>query len=37
MVTNHSGESFFKIPKIKNEIKGRNAPGEVAQTKHSVH
>jgi len=38
MVTNCSGErSFSRFKIIKNELKGRNVPGEVVRTKHSVH
>jgi len=35
MVTNCSGErSFSRLKRIKNELKGRNIPGEVVSTKH---
>jgi len=35
MVTNCSGERFFsRFKRIKNELKGRNIPGEVVNTKH---
>jgi len=35
---NCSGErSFPEFKKIKNELKGRNIPGEVVHTKHSVY
>jgi len=38
MVTNCSGErSFSRFKRIKNELKGHNVPGEVVDTKHSVH
>jgi len=38
MVTNCSGvRSFSRSERIKNELKGRNVPGEVVLTKHSVH
>jgi len=38
MVTNCSGErSFSRFKRIKNEFKGRNVPGKVAHTKHSIH
>jgi len=38
MVTNCSGErSFTRFKRIKNELKGRNIPGEVVHTKNSVH
>jgi len=38
MVTNYSGErSISRFKRIENELKGRNIPGEVVQTKHSVH
>jgi len=38
MVTNCSGEkSFSRFKKIKNELKGRNIPGEFVHTKNSVH
>jgi len=37
MVTNCSGERSFTRFKRKNELKGRNVPGEVVHTKHSVH
>jgi len=38
MVTNCSGvRSFSRSEKIKDELKGRNVPGEVVLTKHSVH
>jgi len=36
MVINCSGErSFSRLKIIKNELKGRNIPGEVVHTKHS--
>jgi len=35
MVTNCSGERFFsRFKRIKNQLKGRNIPGEVVSTKH---
>ena len=35
MVTNCSGERFFsRFKRIKNQLKGRNIPGEVVNTKH---
>ena len=35
MVTNCSGERFFsRFKRIKNQLKGRNIPGEVDNTKH---
>jgi len=38
MVTNCSGErSFSRFKRIKNELKGRNFPGEIVRTKNSVH
>jgi len=38
MVTNCSGgRPFSKFKSIKNELKGRNVPGEVVHAKHSVH
>jgi len=38
VVTNCPGErSFSRFKRIKNELKGRNVPGEVVRTKHSVH
>jgi len=38
MVTNCSGERYFsRFKRIKNELKRRNIPGEVVNTKHSVH
>jgi len=40
MVTNGSGERFFsRFKRIKNELKSRNIPGEVVntKTKQSVH
>jgi len=38
MVTNCSGKrSFSRFKSIENELKGRNIPGEVVHTKHSVH
>jgi len=37
MVTNCSSERSFTRFKRKNELKGRNVPGEVVHTKHSVH
>jgi len=38
MVTNCSGgRSFSRFKRIKNELKGRNVPGEVVHIKHSVH
>jgi len=38
MVTNCSDErSFSRLKRIKNELKGRNKPGEVVHTQHSVH
>jgi len=38
IVINCSGErSFSRLKIIKNELKGRNIPGEVVHTKHSVH
>jgi len=37
MATNCSGErSFSRFQRIKNELKGRNVPGEVVHTTHSV-
>jgi len=37
-VTNCSGEtSFSRFKRIKNELKGRNIPGEVVHAKNSVH
>jgi len=36
MVSNCSGEKSFTRFKSKNELKGRNVPGEVVHTKHSV-
>jgi len=38
MVNNCSGErSFSRFKTIKNELKGRDVPGEVVHTEHSVH
>jgi len=38
MFTNYSGERTFSwFKRIENELKGRNIPGEVVHTKHSVH
>jgi len=38
IVTKCSGErSFSRFKRIKNELKGRNIPGEVVNTKHSAH
>jgi len=38
MVTSCSGERLFsRFKRIINELKGRNIPGEVVHTKHSVH
>jgi len=38
MVTHCSGErSFSRFKIIKNELKGRNIPGDVVHTKHSAH
>jgi len=38
MFTNCSGErSFSRFKRIKNELSGRNVPGQVVRTKHSVH
>jgi len=38
IVTNCSGErSFSRLKRIKNELNGRNIPGEVVHAKHSVH
>jgi len=38
MVTYCSGERFFsRFKRIKNDLKGRNIPGEVVHTKHLVH
>jgi len=38
MVVNCSGErSFSRLKRIKNELKGRNIPGNVVHHKHSVH
>jgi len=38
VVTNCSGErSVSSFKKNKNELKGRNVPGEVVHTKHWVH
>jgi len=35
MVTNCSGErSFSRFKRIKDELRGRNIPGEVVNTKH---
>ena len=35
MVTNCLGESFFsRFKRFKNQLKGRNIPGEVVNTKH---
>jgi len=37
MVTNCSGvRSFSRFKRIKTDLKGRNALGEVVRTKHSV-
>jgi len=37
MVTNCSGErSFSRLKRINNKLKGRNIPGDVVHTKHSV-
>jgi len=37
LVTNGSGKRFFsRFKRIKNELKGRNIPGEVVNTKQSV-
>jgi len=37
MVSNCSGERFFlRFKRIKNDLKGRNVPGDVVHTKHSV-
>ena len=36
MVTNCSSARFFsRFKRIKNELKGRNIPGEVVNTKHT--
>ena len=38
IVTNCSGKRFFsRFKRIKNDLKGRNIPGEVVHTKHVVH
>jgi len=38
LVTNCSTQrSFSRFKIIKNELKGRNVPGEVVHTKYSVH
>jgi len=38
MITNCSGERYFsRLKRIKNELNGRNVPGWVVHTKHSVH
>jgi len=38
MATNCSGErSISRFKRIKNQLNGRNFPGEVVITKHSVH
>jgi len=38
MATNCLGQrSFSRFKIIKNELKGRNVPGEVVHTKHSVN
>jgi len=38
MVTNCSGKRFFsKFKRTKNDLKGRNIPGEVVRTNHLVH
>jgi len=37
MVTNCSGErSFSRFRRIKNELKGRNVPGEVVHSPHQA-
>jgi len=38
MVITCSGErSVSSLKRIENELKGRNIPGEVVHSKHSVH